>query len=399
MTTDGVTVGRSAGYLRGWLIFILACLLLAAAVAIWAPPGLKLLSIIIAMFAPFGLCAYIFSRAERFTLYPDRIEQRGLFRTRSRRLDEIISVSAYQNTLLVKTKGRGWSPTLPFYVFKDPTWLAWIETVRNTDVEAFEKARAAVDADDVLGGNVEERRQTADRRAEIGRWIGLATCALAFWASLWPRPDFLPVYICCAVPLLAVILSCAFPTVFRVLPGAAPTRIDLGFPASMASLGLVMASFASPTVDWPEALAVSALGGAVAAIVAAMLLTGARVERIVSGVLTGVIVGCYIWGGGVFLNIREDNQPPMLAEVRVTDTSGSLRDKPALSMDVAAAEPFKVSHERVPMRTFAAHEAGQPLCAIVHPGRLGWRWMRVWPCREIIRPVSPAPGSTPTAAS
>ena len=386
MTEHGVSVGRSFGYLAGWVLFAVGCLAGVAAALLWAPSDARLLFACFAgAGAVLGLWGFAYYQAERFVLYPDRIQRKTLFRTIARKRGDITGLRAAGNAIMASAPRPGWQPIIPFYVFKNQDWEAWANSCRNLDYEDFQKNLKTIDEAEVLGAGVEDRRAAARGRARINLALYVVALALVLWTTFWPYPRGLPIYISIALPPVACLLAAVFRAVFRISPDGPPTHIDLSILVGAAICGVGLGAMRAPLVDWGHALLFAALAAVLVTVIAAFIADRAKWPWLSVSLGIGFFAFVYAWGSATMLNIMLDEQRPRLVRAHVQGVSGRAHYKPKLGAYVLDDRPFERISMPVAERTFVAHENGEPICALVFNGRFGWRWTQLEPCSSFMR--------------
>ena len=384
-------VQRSPWAVWSWL----ACAALCAAVASWAWLGAPVrtanLAVLMLIGAAACLLAFLVLRTERLILHADRIERIGLLGKVVRRRDEVTGYRAVEGQAIVFGPPGGWRMGIPAHAFKNAAWRAWLESCRNLNADEINAALDEAERDPILGHDVEDRRRTVDRRHLVMRALAWAAIALFAWTVVFPRPFALPVYLCCAAPIVAITLAALKKDVFSIFPrNPVATRVDLSVLVLVGGAPAILA-MRIPLVDWQEPLMTAVVVATVLTMLAMRLAVEPGSRHWVAGLLLGFATLANAWGGAVVLNQALDVRPPMLVSAEVLGTNGN-RSEPAMDVEIGGPHPARVDGVRVSRATNEAHHGGAPICAGVYPGRFGWRSIRLVKCGALVRlPQSPRP--------
>lgn len=254
-----------------WTALLFACALLALLVAtVYFSRAARLDDplVLAAVAGAVALLAFIwaYQGAERVRLTDQTIERIDMFSREVRRLDRISTIRVVEDLdggreLQLTGSGHQAPMVLPTYALQDPRLRAWVDTLSDPGRDAFERARARIEADERLGPDVETRRRRLKRLRIVARSLGILGFAAGVWGWMYPDPYALLMAILIAVPLLAVGLAVASGGLYALMPGrAADLRPSLAAALIMPCLVLAGRAALDGAGSWvaaPPALAIA----------------------------------------------------------------------------------------------------------------------------------------------
>lgn len=313
----------------------------------------------------------------RVRLTPDRAERRNIFGERWVRRSDVVGLRQLGEDILLCTDPKQRDGlTVPKAVIDHPVWVAWLEGLRNLDVEEAQAERAALEADERLGLTADERRS----RLAMFRWVDIAVTFAALGALFaspfyWPDPYWLGVVIVGAAPLVLVAVMLRWPILGTVTP-------SLGILAAAAVLVLALrAAFDVNVLDpWPARL----WGGGIGILAGGVVVVRYPDDRTWKNLLIAALVGIpvLIWCVSAlnFANLLLDKTPLRLTEVTVVERLGKRKDGPELTVRELDPPHETFKELGISARRFDRSPPGTRACVAVHSGWLGWRLAYVGDC-------------------
>lgn len=320
-------------------------------------------------------------RADFIKLTPSHIETRSLSGVRSRRITDIVGARSGEDGVLLI--GREGMPPfyVPLYGRQDADLLAWINALPNLDYQEAVALDGELQSDVRLGSSTAERQTALTRLRLLARGLNWLALGVMVWGFVFP------------VPYDAVLIALMF--LFGLALGLAMwrrgivtlvpvERIQVSPNLFMLVMGpasvLALRAFLDiQLLDWIQPLAVA---------VPVTLLVGGFVWKADCNLRSFAMVLFFTpilffgsWGGLVLANARMDSRPAMLAPVSVVDTYSG--DRPSVTVLLPAQYGSRRLTLKARRAVVQAAEAEQPLCALIHPGRFGWRYTRAVRCRFV----------------
>ena len=320
-------------------------------------------------------------------LYPDRVEYRGVFRTRSLNRADIVGYRIRQTRNTGKTyrlmprEGGGRGLTISAFGRPDGTLMAWLADFPDLDAQARRAAETTLLADPAWGADAASRGAALARaRKAAGFLYGLAL-ALAAWGLFAPDP----------YTLCILVLGLALPAavVFVAVSGGRWSLLDMPSDARPSVVGIVMfpamilalrAVIDVHLLDWrPLLVGAAAIGLALSGWSASGPLRGPRPRS--TAFSMGLIGLAWGWGALVQLNARLDVAPASTERVRVLDhfISHGRSTTYRLRLDAWSARPAS-DDVNVPEDLYERVRVGDTVCVTPHPGALRVGWFEVQAC-------------------
>ena len=318
-------------------------------------------------------------------LLSDRVEHRALFRERVLRRAHVAGYRpqlATKQIRLVAVPGEAKDLVIPLHVVENPIWAAWLDSLKDLDIEDHNAAIAVLETDARLGRNPEQRLQTLGSLHRVTRYLTWGGLALAGWIFVYPRPYELAILAGVLTPLAALAAASLWPGLVVLIGGDdndPHLNLAMLWLAPSAVLAL-RALFDVHTVDWLPPI------GAGVALAAAPFALALRVER-AAGRPWGAVMSAFValaWGWGTvsLANVLFDRAPAVVHPAVIVERTGSADKDPGLSLRVTDAAPaLPVLNElSVSKARYAAAKVGDRACVAIHPGWLGWRSAEVAHC-------------------
>lgn len=323
--------------------------------------------------------AHFSLRADFVRLTPSHIETRSLFGLQSRRIADIVGARSGEDGVLLI--GRDGVPAfhVPLYGRQDADLLAWVNALPNLDYQEAVALDDELLSDARLGSSVADRQTALDRLRRLARGLTWLALGVMLWGFIFPVPYDVVLLALLSLFGLALGLAMWKRGIITLVPvGRIQVSPNL-FALVMGPAGvLALRAFLDiQLLDWVQPLAVA---------VPVTLLAGGLVWRADSN-LRGLAMVLFFapilffgsWGGLVLANVRLDSSPAMLVPVRVVDTYSG--DRPTVTVLLPAHYGARQLTLRARRAVVEAAEADQSLCALIRPGRFGWRYARAVRCR------------------
>jgi len=318
-------------------------------------------------------------------LLSDRVEHRELFRERVLRRAQVAGYRpqlATKQIRLVAVPGEAKDLVVPLHVVENPVWAAWLETLKDLDIEEHNAVIDVMAADTRLGRNPEQRLQALGSLHRLARRLTWGGLALAAWIFVYPRPYELAILTGVLTPLTALATANLWPGLVVLVGGDdndPHVNLTMFWLAPSAALAL-RALFDVHTVDWLPPI------GAGAALAAAPFALAWRVEKAAGhpwrAITSAFVALAWGWGAISLANALFDRAPAVVHTAIVVERTGSADKDPGLTLSVADAAPsLPVLKELdVSPARYLAVRVGDRACVAVHPGWLGWRRVQVVDC-------------------
>lgn len=330
-------------------------------------------------FAGLTVVVHLGTRADAVRLTSGRIERQGLFGARSRRIVDIVGArSGSDGVFLIGREGVA-PLSIPRYAGKDPAFLAWVNSLPNLDYEEAVALEARLEQDTRLGSSTAERQSTLICLRKIAWGLTWVTIAVVLWGFAFPVHYDVLLLALGGLFALAVGLALWKPGLFTVVPeGRVQVTACLFFlvmgPAAVIGL---RAFLDVKLLDWIEPLATAV---PVASFIGGLIWLADRNLRSRAMVLFfAPILFFGSWGGLVLSNARLDRAPSWIVPVEVVDHDRG--EKPSLTITLPDVHGRARKTLRARRETVEASIAGGSVCAVISPGRFGWRSLYVVGCR------------------
>lgn len=257
----------------------------------------------------------------------------------------------------------------------------WFDGIPDLDAVEHEAAERELLSDPTLGATEAERRQTLERWRNGVKAANLAGGGLGFLLLLWDYPPAVLIGLGALCPLIAlgvaiaargaVTLSVTVDTARPNVAGLLLPGLAIGFRGAMDL----------HTLDLTRLLEV----GAVLAIpVAAAIFLADRRGYGVPRAATVLAFGAFAYGWGLSAegDAKLDAAPVPAHRVQVLDKHRSGSRHTTYHLTLSRWGPFPDGQSvEVERDLYYSVDAGQGICASLHPGAFGGRWYEVGLCR------------------
>lgn len=318
-------------------------------------------------------------RADFVRLTASHIETRSLFGVRSRRIADIVGARSGEDGVLLI--GREGVPPfhVPLYGRQDADLLAWVNALPNLDYQEAVALDAKLQSDGRLGSSIADRQTALDRLRRLARGLTWLALGVMLWGFIFPVPYDVVLIALLSLFGLALGLAMWKRGIVTLVP---VERVQVSpnlFVLVMGPAGvLALRAFLDiQLLDWVQPLAVA---------VPVTLLAGGLVWKADANFRGRAMVLFFApilffgsWGGLVLANARLDSRHAILVPVSVVDTHSG--DRPTVTVLLPAQYGARQLTLRVRRAVIQAAEADQSFCALIRPGRFGWRYARAVRCR------------------
>jgi hypothetical protein len=310
-------------------------------------------------------------------LLSDRVEHRELFRER---VLPRVQVAGYRPQLATKLICLVAVPgakdlVVPLHVVENPVWTAWLDTLKDLDVEDHNAAIEVLETDARLGRNPDQRLRTLGSLHRLTARLSWGGLALAIWLFIYPRPYELAILVGVVTPLIALAVASLWPGLVVLVSGEDnDPHVSLAafWLAPSLALGL-RAMLDIHAIDW---LAPIGLGAVLAAAPFALAL---RIEKAAGhpwrALYSAIAALAWGWGTVSLANALFDRAPATIHPATIVELTGAIDKDPGFSLRVTDAAPRLPLLEDLDVSTsrYASAKVGDRACVAIHPGWLGWR--------------------------
>jgi hypothetical protein len=342
-----------------------------------------------------GILLPVISLTAKVTLYPDRIEQSGLFGSNELRRQEIqgyrsrkVKSTTYIDLLPANDQLKKISVTNTYA--KDGAFSAWLRDLRNLDEEDQRTVDLEIAKDESLGATPEERRARVASLRKTGNFITYACLAMVIAISIYPHPAWLAAAILILAPWLAIAMVTWSGNNFTIVELDKTTLLRKGslfqlliFPIFGFYMIFINPNNGMPRfpLDWQQLLLPSIIGGIAMVAIVLMVSRGAKLKP---AILLAILPSLIVYSGGTFVMANglfdhADARKYTLAVISKHRTTGK-----------GAASYFGVTSRdnlydgdkliKVPNNIYNQMKIGDTICAQIHPGALGMKWESVDGC-------------------
>jgi hypothetical protein len=318
-------------------------------------------------------------------LYPDRIERRDLFRSRSMSRADLrgYTTQAPRNSFpmmkLFAKEGLGKALTIMVFC-PDPAFHHWFEGVADLDALERKTARKALFADPAFGSTPKARRANIRRARIFGRWANGIGAGALIWAFMWPHPYSAAVIASGLCMIVGVGLVAAMRGQLALFDEKGSARTDVGL-LLFGSLGLTLRALLDVAIfSWSEVVA------PVAALTAAMAALAFAADRRLfrnAGVPIATVILVTAWSYGVVVEADSllDRSRATIFPVQVLDKSESHGRTTSYTFNLPPWGPrTEAENTEVNGALYRQTTVGSTVCIYLYPGALHIRWFDVDRC-------------------
>ena len=310
-------------------------------------------------------------------LLSDRVEHRELFRERVLPRAQVAGYRAQLATKQIRLVAVPGAKDLvvPLYVVENPVWTAWLDTLKDLDVEDHNAAIEVLETDARLGRNPDQRLRTLGSLHRLTARLSWGGLALAIWLFVYPRPYELAILVGVVTPLIALAVASLWPGLVVLVSGEDnDPHVSLAafwFAPSLA-LGL-RAMLDIHAIDW---IAPIGFGAVLAAAPFALAL---RVEKAAGhpwrALYSAITALAWGWGTVSLANALLDRALATIHPATIVELTGAIDKDPGFSLRVTDAAPLLPLLQDLDVSTsrYASAKVGDRTCVAIHPGWLGWR--------------------------
>ena len=345
-------------------------------------PKLSLVAFSIFLFL-WPLHSAISVHIDRTVLMADRVEVRKLFGVHTLNRGDVTGIRRGENGLLLCSRhGEQQDFEVTWRVLSNPAWVAWLNTLKNFDVEKALAEEAKLEADPRFGETVGRRRETLSRLRRADRWLSLLAVGIMIWAFFWPRPYELAIFVLGLTPLVVAVIFLRWRSIFSVVE--APFALAL-----LASILIALRAMLDiQTFDpWPGYWTAGGVA-LLAALISARLAGETRWwSTLLIAAVVGVPVYLWAWGSVSLANVLLDRSKSELIRTTVIKRSESDDKHPVVTLRAEPPGGEQFEDLQLSKQRFAAAAPGALVCLKVYQGQMGWRWGYIADCP----PATPLP--------
>jgi hypothetical protein len=332
---------------------------------------------------------YLAAEAIKVGVYcdQDRIEVRGLFRTRRISRSDIAGVRLGEKprgplvTLISRTPGE--KPLdLPRNLETDAVFDQWISSLADLNAAELKADIDSFVGDSSLPGSRDEKIARLTTAKLAAKCVNGAAIASLAWLVIYPQPLALAFSAALIIPCVAVVLFVSGDRTFSL----GLRRGDIGGNLAMAfvlppfALVIYAVKFVH-LVDWPKALVIAAVGGLALGLLILWFAPASNRIRL-SGIYAVLVMTSYVYGAAAIVDQHWDSGPATVSRVKVLGAhvnrgSRSTNYRLLVSPWGRSSEPDEVNVERSFYEQVAV---GDAVCIRQHGGALGIGWFEVAHC-------------------
>ena len=382
----------------GWRFFLLiagAAFFVGGLACIWyfraesAPGAALLLQGICLALAILGAACVAYAVRYRVVLYPHSLEVHELFKVRSLRRDSIAAYRTIQvpnapPTIAFIPKDASTRPLPVSQIIRiDETFRSWLDGIPDQDALDQQRFEEEVEANRLLGNTPQERFLQLKRLHQQTRYLSIASSAVAFWGLLYPQPYEVVIGALIVLPVVALIVAAASKGLIQVNQHVRDKRPSIA--SALIAPGAVLALRALldfHILDWPLALGIALVGGA---LIALGITRWDVATRKWSAVLLMGFVFCfpYAYGTVVELNFLLGRTAPQRFEATVTAKQQSSGKNSSWDLTIGPWGPADDAEDvSVNKNLYNAVAVGDTVCVFLFQGALGLNWISVRSCPQ-----------------
>lgn len=342
-----------------------------------------------------GILIPAISLTAKVTLYPDRIEQSGLFGSNELRRQDIqgyrsrkVKSTTYIDLVPANDQSKKISVTNAYA--KDGTFSAWLKDLRNLDEEDQKSVDLEIAQDESLGATPEERKARVASLRKTANFITYACMAVVIAISIYPHPAWLAAAILFLAPWLAIAMVAWSGNNFTIVELDRTTLLRKGglfqlliFPIIGFYMIFINPNNGMPRfpLDWQQLLLPSIIGGIAMVAIVLMVSRGAKLKP---AILLAILPSLIIYSGGslVMANDLLDHMDARKYTLAVISKHRTTGKGAASYFGVTSSDnlydgdtSIKVSND-----IYNQTKLGDTICAQIHPGALGMKWETVDRC-------------------
>ncbi|AIF46320.1 hypothetical protein [Dyella japonica] len=267
----------------------------------------------------------------------------------------------------------------------DDRFKAWFNALPDLDGQERTETLAEVSRDASLGASPQERMAKLEKAKTLGKGLGAAATALAFWGFFYPQPYGLVIAAAALVPWVAVLLLWVRPSLFQLDGRPGDVKPNLAALVLMPPLMLAMRAIRDLTV---VDLGHLFLWGAVLAapLYLALLLAPQSGStpmrgRVALRLLLVPFVVAYGVGLLALTDAMWDHARPEVVETTITGKDVS-RGRSTTYYVHLAPWSTNIHEDRIAVTRayYESAQKGDSVCIRLHPGKFNLRWMQLGGC-------------------
>jgi hypothetical protein len=323
----------------------------------------------------------------RVTLRVDRIELRGLVKTRTLLRDDILGrrlVRPHNSPPILVLVPRNVSQKQMkiglIYNF-DAAFQDWTAFLPDLDEQDLRANRQEIMSNPALGITPNDRTDALQRAQRFSRFLMALTFVAGAWAWIDPRPYRLVISLLGLLPWVAVVITARSAGLFRIDQKPNDPHPSVAIPFLLPGAVLMLRVIHDMnSVEWigPFCLSIALAGFLTAA---AIMSDRSLRSRVITGLLIFVFSMSYGYGAGMEANALLDRSAASVYAVRVTDKRESSGRSTTFYLNLAPWGPMhKGNKVSVSPRFYRSVKAGDTVCVALRPGALHLPWYIVSAC-------------------
>jgi hypothetical protein len=260
--------------------------------------------------------------------------------------------------------------------------------LHNSDAEEFKQSEQEIQQNPDFGATPEERLHAASRARKIGTALTIASSIIGYWCMFYPYPEMLPVWLCVAMPWLAIGVCWKSKGLYSLGNFEKKSaKTNLFVMVMMGAIGLAFHSFIQrDVVSLTDLIAPAAvLAIALAAAIGLVNDWYARSLKQFGPYL--IFCAMYAFGAIAATNHLLDHSMRSEVPVRILDKYQTHGKGAASYLTVSAWGPNAGNNDLKVDRNYYNHTAvGQTICIYVYQGAYRIHWFNVGDCSEVKSP-------------
>ena len=260
----------------------------------------------------------------------------------------------------------------------DEAFFDWFEGLRDLDQEEAQKEMDEILGNAELGGDKEERLATAQKYSDAVDWFIRASCGVALWGMIFPRPYVVALLVNALIPAIAFLLLFKLPNIVQLetKQHSRETRLGLDMPILMpsAALGLRAVMDTRP-IDWWDLTTPTVIG----TLGICYLLYRAQAKtKWYTYALSAALLWPYPAGLVSLANQLLDSSTPERVSATVLEKEMT-KDKTTFRyFRLTAGGPWPEEHRELVWRDiYESTEEGESVCLLVRKGTFNIPWWTI----------------------
>jgi hypothetical protein len=331
------------------------------------------------------LVAWIF--LARVTLWPDRIESRGLFTTHTLARDEVLGRRLLKPrdgppyiVLVPRHHGRKQIKVGTIFNF-DAEFHEWIASLPDLDARDRQAAELEIANNQEIGATPDDRTEALRRGKRLSTILTIATVMIAVWAGIYPYPYRLVICVLMLLPWVALAVVVRAGGLFRIDAKKNSPHPNVALPFIMPGFLLMLRVVTDVNLlQWMTPLYLSIALTCVLG-TAALLADRSLSRSRGTAILLFVLSMAYGFGASMQANALLDHSPGSSYRAEVTGKYISGGRHTTYELYLAPWGPKREQDKVSVSRWFYdSVEPGDAVCVVLRDGALHVPWYTVGHC-------------------